>query len=100
MISKNISEVVFINSCISLSLSIILMTEVSTSDKLLTLSEDKSFGLSPNSLPRSASVANLQTASKLILNSKLVYSQQLNLPDGVEVIRATPSAGNFFLYLM
>ncbi|XP_055517092.1 dmX-like protein 2 isoform X3 [Leucoraja erinacea] len=67
---------------------------VSTSDKLLTLSEDKSFGLSPNSLPRSASVANLQTASKLILNSKLVYSQQLNLPDGVEVIRATPSAGH------
>ncbi|XP_078283348.1 dmX-like protein 2 isoform X1 [Rhinoraja longicauda] len=68
--------------------------EVSTSDKLLTLSEDKSFGLSPNLLPRSASVANLQTASKLILNSKLVYSQQLNLPEGVEVIRATPSAGH------
>uniref|UniRef100_A0A4W3KHV9 Dmx-like 2 n=1 Tax=Callorhinchus milii TaxID=7868 RepID=A0A4W3KHV9_CALMI len=49
-------------------------------------------GLTP--LPRSASVANLQTASKLILSSKLVYSQQLNLPEGVEVIRATPSAGH------
>ncbi|XP_072134293.1 dmX-like protein 2 isoform X2 [Mobula birostris] len=70
------------------------MAEMSTSDKLLTVSEEKSFGLLPNSLPRSASVANLQTASKLILNSKLVYSQQLDLPEGVEVIRATPSAGH------
>ncbi|XP_059808780.1 dmX-like protein 2 isoform X3 [Hypanus sabinus] len=70
------------------------MAEMSASDKLLTVSDEKSFGLSPNSLPRSASVANLQTASKLILNSKLVYSQQLNLPEGVEVIRATPSAGH------
>ncbi|XP_075934195.1 dmX-like protein 2 isoform X10 [Anarhichas minor] len=45
-------------------------------------------------LPRSASTANLQSASKLILSSKLVYSKRLDLPHGVEVIRATPSAGH------
>uniref|UniRef100_A0A3Q2CU11 Dmx-like 2 n=1 Tax=Cyprinodon variegatus TaxID=28743 RepID=A0A3Q2CU11_CYPVA len=45
-------------------------------------------------LPRSASSANLQSASKLILNSKLVYSKRLDLPHGVEVTRATPSAGH------
>ncbi|XP_036399106.1 dmX-like protein 2 isoform X4 [Megalops cyprinoides] len=45
-------------------------------------------------LPRSSSTANLQSASKLILSSKLVYSQRLELPPGVEVIRATPSAGH------
>uniref|UniRef100_A0A671R3E2 DmX-like protein 2 n=1 Tax=Sinocyclocheilus anshuiensis TaxID=1608454 RepID=A0A671R3E2_9TELE len=45
-------------------------------------------------LPRSSSSANLQSASKLILSSKLVYSQRLDLPRGVELIRATPSAGH------
>uniref|UniRef100_A0A3Q2U785 Dmx-like 2 n=1 Tax=Fundulus heteroclitus TaxID=8078 RepID=A0A3Q2U785_FUNHE len=45
-------------------------------------------------LPRSASSANLQSASKLILSSKLVYSKRLDLPHGVEVTRATPSAGH------
>lgn len=44
-------------------------------------------------LPRSVSTANLQSASKLIHSSKLVYSKRLDLPHGVEVIRATPSAG-------
>lgn len=44
-------------------------------------------------LPRSASSANLQSASKLILSSRLVYSRLLDLPHGVEVTRATPSAG-------
>lgn len=48
-------------------------------------------GQSP--LPRSSSSANLQSASKLILSSTLVYSHRLELPLGVEVIRATPSAG-------
>ncbi|XP_015198420.2 dmX-like protein 2 isoform X3 [Lepisosteus oculatus] len=55
-------------------------------------SPDTSPGQSP--LPRSSSTANLQSASKLILSSKLVYSQPLELPRGVEVIRATPSAGH------
>ncbi|XP_072421197.1 dmX-like protein 2 isoform X1 [Chiloscyllium punctatum] len=72
---------------------------VSMADNKISIPEEKSFSLSPNacvlsSLPRSASVANLQTASKLILSSELVYSQQLNVPEGVEVIRATPSAGH------
>uniref|UniRef100_A0A8C6K2P6 RAVE complex protein Rav1 C-terminal domain-containing protein n=1 Tax=Melopsittacus undulatus TaxID=13146 RepID=A0A8C6K2P6_MELUD len=49
-------------------------------------------GVSP--IPRSSSIANLQTASKLILSSRLVYSQPLDLPAGIEVIRATPSAGH------
>ncbi|KTF75407.1 hypothetical protein cypCar_00029673 [Cyprinus carpio] len=54
-------------------------------------SPDTTPGHSP--LPRSSSSANLQSASKLILSSKLVYSQRLDLPPGVELIRATPSAG-------
>lgn len=54
-------------------------------------SPETSPGQSP--LPRSSSTANLQSASKLILDSRLVYSQRLDLPTGVEVIRATPSAG-------
>lgn len=49
-------------------------------------------GQSP--LPRSSSSANLQSASRLILSSTLVYSHRLELPLGVEVIRATPSAGS------
>ena len=44
-------------------------------------------------MSHSSSIANLQTASKLILSSRLVYRQPLDLPVVVEVIRATPSAG-------
>lgn len=58
------------------------------------MNPDSSPETSPVSLlPRSASTANLQSASKLILSSKLVYSKRLDLPHGVEVTRATPSAG-------
>uniref|UniRef100_A0A8B9D1K7 Dmx like 2 n=1 Tax=Anser brachyrhynchus TaxID=132585 RepID=A0A8B9D1K7_9AVES len=60
--------------------------------KTVDSSPDISPGVSP--IPRSSSIANLQTASKLILSSRLVYSQPLDLPVGVEVIRATPSAGH------
>ncbi|KAM4678589.1 dmX-like protein 2 isoform 1-T1 [Discoglossus pictus] len=55
-------------------------------------SPETSPGASP--MTRSASIANLQTASKLILSSRLVYSSPLKIPSGVEVIRATPSAGH------
>ncbi|XP_026565703.1 dmX-like protein 2 [Pseudonaja textilis] len=57
---------------------------------------DSSPETSPGTMPmlRSSSVANLQTASKLILSSSLVYSCPLDLPPGVEVVRATPSAGH------
>ncbi|KAM7405881.1 hypothetical protein PAMP_000298 [Pampus punctatissimus] len=59
------------------------------------LNADSSPETSPiRPLPRSASTANLQSASKLILSSKLVYSKRLDLPHGVEVTRATPSAGH------
>ncbi|XP_037647214.1 dmX-like protein 2 isoform X7 [Sebastes umbrosus] len=59
------------------------------------MNADSSPEMSPvRPLPRSASTANLQSASKLILSSKLVYSKRLDLPHGVEVTRATPSAGH------
>ncbi|KAM8961070.1 dmX-like protein 1 isoform 2-T2 [Pelodytes ibericus] len=38
--------------------------------------------------------ANLQSTSKMTLTSEIVYSQDLKLPDGVEVIRVKPSAGH------
>lgn len=38
--------------------------------------------------------ANLQSTSKMSLSSELVYSKELSLPDGVEVISVKPSAGN------
>ncbi|XP_029431337.1 dmX-like protein 2 isoform X2 [Rhinatrema bivittatum] len=74
--------------------------DVPTSENLLSVpgqsntesSPDTSPGTSP--MTRSASIANLQTASKLILSSRLVYNQPLDLPRSVEVIRATPSAGH------
>ncbi|XP_054858297.1 dmX-like protein 2 [Eublepharis macularius] len=75
-------------------------TEVNSSENQLTIPGQKTVDSSPETspgaapMPRSSSVANLQTASKLILSSSLVYSYPLNLPAGVEVIRATPSAGH------
>ncbi|KAF4792887.1 Dmx like 2 [Turdus rufiventris] len=75
-------------------------TEASSADNKLSVPEQKTVDSSPDvspgisPLPRSSSIANLQTASKLILSSRLVYSQPLDLPVGVEVVRATPSAGH------
>ncbi|CAN0074622.1 unnamed protein product [Lampetra planeri] len=45
-------------------------------------------------LPRTASSANLQTASRLTLASRLLHSQPLPLQLGVEIIHATPAAGH------
>ncbi|XP_056428268.1 dmX-like protein 2 isoform X1 [Hyla sarda] len=70
------------------------------SENFLTIPGQITVESSPDTFPstspltRSASIANLQTASKLILSSKLVYSHPLDIPGGVEVIRATPSAGH------
>lgn len=84
-------------------------TEATSPENKLSVPVQKSVVSSPNvspgisPIPRSSSIANLQTASKLILSSRLVYSQPLDLPAGVEVIRATPSAGKcniFFFYLV
>ncbi|XP_036694082.1 dmX-like protein 2 [Balaenoptera musculus] len=71
-----------------------------SSESLLSVPGQKNVDSSPETspsmspMPHSSSIANLQTASKLILSSRLVYSQPLDLPVGVEVIRATPSAGH------
>lgn len=79
-------------------------TEASSVDNKLSVPEQKTVDSSPDvspgisPIPRSSSIANLQTASKLILSSRLVYSQPLDLPVGVEVVRATPSAGNFNIF--
>uniref|UniRef100_A0A5F8H1E5 Dmx like 2 n=1 Tax=Monodelphis domestica TaxID=13616 RepID=A0A5F8H1E5_MONDO len=78
----------------------IAKAEISLQENLLAVPEQKNIDSSSetsssiSSMPHSSSIANLQTASKLILSSSLVYSQPLNLPPGVEVIRATPSAGH------
>ncbi|XP_071611297.1 dmX-like protein 2 isoform X3 [Heliangelus exortis] len=75
-------------------------TEATSSENKHLVPEQRTMGsstdLSPGKSPiaRSSSMTNLQTASKLILSSRLVYSQHLDLPVGVEVIRATPSAGH------
>ncbi|KAL4837178.1 hypothetical protein H8958_016193 [Nasalis larvatus] len=75
-------------------------SEGASSESLLSVPGQKNVDSSPETspsvspMPHSSSIANLQTASKLILSSRLVYSQPLDLPESVEVIRATPSAGH------
>ncbi|KAM9860947.1 dmX-like protein 2 [Aulostomus maculatus] len=74
-------------------------TDYSSQNQLMVPNQGLNADSSPENspvrpLPRSASTANLQSASKLILSSKLVYSKRLDLPHGVEVTRATPSAGH------
>ncbi|KAG9355007.1 hypothetical protein JZ751_001720 [Albula glossodonta] len=63
-------------------------------------SADSQFGFSPETLstpspqrPRPRT-SNLQSACRLTLATHRVYSQELRLPEGVEVIRVTPSAGH------
>lgn len=50
--------------------------------------------LSPFSQKYQACRANLQSTSKLTLSSEMVYSQELQLPEGVEIISVKPSAGH------
>ncbi|KAM6150365.1 dmX-like protein 1 isoform 4-T4 [Erethizon dorsatum] len=50
--------------------------------------------LSPFSQKYQACRANLQSTSKLSLFSEMVYSQELCLPEGVEIISVKPSAGH------
>ncbi|XP_071611366.1 dmX-like protein 2 [Heliangelus exortis] len=75
-------------------------TEATSSENKHLVPEQKTMGsctdLSRGKSPiaRSSSMTNLQTASKLTLSSRLVHSQHLDLPVGVEVISATPSAGH------
>lgn len=48
---------------------------------------------SPFTQKYQACKANLQSTSRLTLSSKMVYSQELSLPEGVEIISVKPSAG-------
>ncbi|XP_016809156.3 dmX-like protein 1 isoform X9 [Pan troglodytes] len=50
--------------------------------------------LSPFSQKYQACRANLQSTSRLTLFSEMVYSQELHLPEGVEIISIKPSAGH------
>uniref|UniRef100_A0A8C2P311 RAVE complex protein Rav1 C-terminal domain-containing protein n=1 Tax=Capra hircus TaxID=9925 RepID=A0A8C2P311_CAPHI len=50
--------------------------------------------LSPFSQKYQACRANLQSTSKLTLSSEMVYSQELHLPEGIEIISVKPSAGH------
>lgn len=50
--------------------------------------------LSPFAQKYQACRANLQSTSKLTLSSEMVYSQELHLPEGVEIISVKPSAGH------
>ncbi|KAG8516720.1 DmX-like protein 1, partial [Galemys pyrenaicus] len=50
--------------------------------------------LSPFSHKYQACRANLQSTSKLTLSSEMVYSQELGLPEGIEIISVKPSAGH------
>ncbi|KAJ8285262.1 hypothetical protein GJAV_G00024780 [Gymnothorax javanicus] len=51
-------------------------------------------GSSPAPVRPKRRTSNLQSACRLTLASRRVCSQELELPEGVEVIRVTPSAGH------
>ncbi|TSL10182.1 DmX-like protein 1 [Bagarius yarrelli] len=50
--------------------------------------------ISPSSHKSPLSRSNLQSACRLTLAKERVFSQEMNLPEGVEVISATPAAGH------
>lgn len=52
------------------------------------------FGQSVSSSRSKLSTSNLQSACRLSLTSSRVYSQEMQLPQGVEVLRVTPAAGH------
>ncbi|XP_062854976.1 dmX-like protein 1 isoform X2 [Trichomycterus rosablanca] len=49
---------------------------------------------SPSAQRSQLSRSNLQSACRLTVTNKRVFSQELNLPNGVEVLNATPAAGH------
>ncbi|NXX75779.1 DMXL1 protein, partial [Urocolius indicus] len=65
-----------------------------TQTKELYSSPDPEKIQSPFTQKYQACRANLQSTSWLTLSSKMVYSQELNLPEGVEIISVKPSAGH------
>ncbi|XP_010084428.1 PREDICTED: dmX-like protein 1, partial [Pterocles gutturalis] len=68
--------------------------EAATQTEELYSSPDPEKIQSPFTQKYQACRANLQSTSWLTLSSKMVYSQDLNLPDGVEIISVKPSAGH------
>nr|XP_014352268.1 PREDICTED: dmX-like protein 1 [Latimeria chalumnae] len=77
--------------------------QVSIDDKLCKagsetpmIPQDEQYGFSEKILSQKyqASRAKLQSASRLTLTSKRVYSKELIIPEGVEIINVTPSAGH------
>ncbi|XP_040436614.1 dmX-like protein 1 isoform X1 [Falco naumanni] len=68
--------------------------EAATQTEKLHSSPDPEKIQSPFTQKYQACRANLQSTSWLSLSSKMVYSQELNLPEGVEIISVKPSAGH------
>ncbi|XP_074669200.1 dmX-like protein 1 isoform X3 [Strix aluco] len=68
--------------------------EAATQTEELYSSPDPEKIQSPFTQKYQACRANLQSTSWLTLSSKMVYSQELNLPEGVEIISVKPSAGH------
>ncbi|XP_039400328.1 dmX-like protein 1 isoform X4 [Mauremys reevesii] len=66
---------------------------VSHHEELYSSSPDPEKIQSPFTQKYRACRANLQSTSRLTLSSEMVYSQELNLPEGVEIISVKPSAG-------
>ncbi|XP_050801489.1 dmX-like protein 1 isoform X1 [Gopherus flavomarginatus] len=67
---------------------------VSHHEELYSSSLDPEKIQSPFTQKYRACRANLQSTSRLTLSSEMVYSQELNLPEGVEIISVKPSAGH------
>uniref|UniRef100_A0A8D0G2K2 DmX-like protein 1 n=1 Tax=Sphenodon punctatus TaxID=8508 RepID=A0A8D0G2K2_SPHPU len=63
-------------------------------EELYSSSPDQEKVQSPFTQKYRACRANLQSTSRLTLSSEMVYSQELNLPEGVEIISVKPSAGH------
>ncbi|OXB83639.1 UNVERIFIED_CONTAM: hypothetical protein H355_015287 [Colinus virginianus] len=68
--------------------------EAATQTEELYSSPDLEKIQSPFTQKYQACRANLQSTSWLTLSSKMVYSQELSLPEGVEIISVKPSAGH------
>lgn len=76
-------------------------SEETTQTEELYSSPDPEKIQSPFTQKYRACRANLQSTSWLTLSSKMVYSQELSMPEGVEIITVKPSAGlsSFFKIL-
>ncbi|KFW11936.1 DmX-like 1, partial [Eurypyga helias] len=68
--------------------------EAATQTEELYSSPDPEKIQSPFTQKYQACRANLQSTSWLTLSSRMVYSQELDLPEGVEIISVKPSAGH------